>query len=178
MIKAMPGQVADPYSSTEHEGVLLKLRERLVEALRAVKFGKPARPTWLHGRDWDNWFPLFAVAEAVGWRERAESASLAVVKRPLEDLDLGERLLHDLHALFDGHERMHTEDIIKKLNENEELPWGRLNNGQGLNGHTLANMLSKFEVRPEPKPFRIKSTQARGYLRASFATVWKRYGVE
>jgi len=169
-----------PFSLTEHEAGLKELCGRGVVALTYMQFPKPVRPEWLHGRTWDNWAPLFVVAGAAGpaWQARAEAAALILTDTPLRDLDLEERLLHDIYRLLNGTERVHSESLATALNRDEELPWGQLNHGRGINTHILANMLGKFGIKPGAAPFRLNGgVPKRGYAKSVFVDAWARYGI-
>lgn len=193
MERAMPGQVEEPYSASRHEKKLKDLRGRLEAGLKQVMLVEPDQPEWLVGRDWDNWAPLWAIAATAGpeWLSKVEEAAGIVVKRALKDLDINERLLHDIYGVFEGRAavdypndpdkaaRIHSDSLVKKLNDDEDLPWGGLNNGKGLESRGLAARLAKFGITPEKTPFRIAGggPLGRGYSRARFEEPWKRYGI-
>jgi hypothetical protein len=103
---------------------------------------------------------------------------------PLQDRDLGERLLHAIYALFEGWkgedhpDRAFTHWIVEALNKDEEAPWHRFNSGRGMSNSDLYGMLSKFGIERERNAIRAGGgNQARGFLRHSFEDAWERYGV-
>ena len=76
----------------------------------------PDMPTQLKNRAADNWRPLLAIADALGWSERARDAARTFA-RTYHDEDAGVVLLEDLRAIFDrtGADRDTSEALIAAL---------------------------------------------------------------
>jgi hypothetical protein len=75
------------------------------------------------------WEALLAIADLAGgaWPTQARKAALELNKARVEaDPSLGIALLRDVRAIFNGTDRLWTEDLLKKLCELEESPWGDL----------------------------------------------------
>ena len=116
------------------------------------------------------------------WPEpRVEHASRLLTGMSSDELDLQERILHDIYALWDRQEwgdQVHSDCIVTLLNGDEDLPWRRWNNAKGMDRGDLNKMLKNHDIHPEKDPFRMPgSCPSRGFKRASFAAAWARYGV-
>jgi hypothetical protein len=136
---------------------------------------RPARVLGLRDRLQDVWAPLFAIADLGGadWPDRATAAALhlaAAGQEPTESLRV--RLLADIRLALGADLRLWTRDLVARLTEDSEAPWGDLR-GKPLTDRTLARFLKPFHVRP--KPIRIGDEVFRGFERAQFEDAWSRY---
>jgi hypothetical protein len=132
-------------------------------------------PETIQDRDADVWEPLIAVADLVGgeWPSRVRDAAVALVTASKEtEPTLGIRLLADLRVIFDTDNQLQTNTIVAALVGDEEGPWQDLR-GRPLDSRSLANLLKQYEVKPRQLWFGPR--QARGYARADFEDVWRRY---
>ena len=136
----------------------------------------PDRPEGLSDRAWDNWRPLFAIANAAGgnWPKRVRLAcrQLTGVQDEPEDTVL---LLTDLRALFSGDKRevWATTEVLDRLTEIEERPWRDWRYGRPLSPRQLAGLLKPFGIRP--KGFREAYSVFRGYATEDFENAFARY---
>ena len=138
------------------------------------------RPSWLNDRDCDNWSGLFAVANVAGsdWPERAERAARALSKKTDEARDYGERLIHDIRAVFEAQgwpEVIKSGDLCPRLNAIETSPWGDYRNGNGYNAHKLASMLRPFGIVPRQSRPEGGGIPVRGYWKTDLQPVFTRY---
>lgn len=151
--------------------------EAVLDALTEVD-----RPLWLSDRDCDNWSGLFAVAAIAGgeWPVRVEAAARQLAGNREDDGDEGERLVHDLRAVFDA---QGNPDVLQSgllctwLNAIETSPWGEKRNGQGLSPHDLARRLKPFDIQPGQRrnPQTSEHEPVRGYWLADLRPVFERY---
>jgi len=135
----------------------------------------PDMPPGIEDRDADVWEPLLAVADATGgdWLERARVAAVALVAESKAGTpSLGIRLLGDLSHVFDGHDVMSTEQILKALHSIDESPWDDLY-GKPLNPRGLAQRLRRYEV--SSTSVRVGDWTGKGYRRADLHDAWARY---
>jgi hypothetical protein len=131
-------------------------------------------PKGVEDRDADMWEPLLAVADCVGgkWPERARQAAVSLVSSAREaEPSLGIRLLSDLQIVFIT-EVMGTTAILKALHDLPESPWNDLK-GKPLNDRGLATRLRQYGIKS--KQVRTGDITLKGYDRADFFDVWKRY---
>jgi len=80
------------------------------------------------------------------------------------------RMLESCKQIFDrkDYSFIPTTELLDELASMEEEPWARWNR-EGLNAHSLARLLSNFNITP-------KSTgKIRGYSRNRFIEAWERY---
>jgi hypothetical protein len=145
--------------------------ERLVDA-------RPALPDELDDRAQDGWEPLLAIADLAGdaWPERARSAALALSgpeARKDEDASLTARLLADIHYVFseNGAERYRTADLIDKLCEIEESPWGDWY-GKTITAQGVSKLLRPFRIRT--MPVKVEGVTVRGYKVEQFSDAFHR----
>jgi putative DNA primase/helicase len=142
---------------------------------------EPAVPPGFRNRLAANWRPLLAIADAAGgsWPERARRAAVTIGSTK-SARSLGLLLLEDIKTVFDrlGVEKLHSEVIIKELCTDAEAPWAEFRGGKELSQKQLANLLRPFGVHSDP--LWVGTVCRRGYARASFEQLWKRYlgGVE
>lgn len=138
---------------------------------------EPEMPEGVTDRAADIWEPLLAIADLAGdeWAHRAREAAVYVVKgRVAEDQSVGVRLLVDVKAVMDGHDRIASKVLCDKLNELEESPWGGWSDGKGISQRDLAKRLKTYGV--ESKNVRLPDgSTPKGYVRADFVDPWSRY---
>lgn len=136
---------------------------------------EPEMPGGLADRPADVWEPLIVLGDyARGmWCDRLREAAVLLNKeRANRDPSLGALLLADCRRVFGDADRVTTEDLLGRLIDLEESPWGDLR-GQPLSARGLAQRLRKFEVRPGDHRF--GAGVRKGYLRADFHDAWIRY---
>lgn len=137
----------------------------------------PDLPAGVEDRNADVWEPLVAVAQLAGdrWLQRARDAALAFVTESRDEAPSnGVQLLRDLRQVFEGKERMLSEELVLELSQIPESPWRNLHyDGKPINARDLADML---------KPYGVKSTNIRkggkiqkGYYANDLADPWTRY---
>ena len=161
-------------------GVALRGRAETWAAvnLTALRGAEPELPEELHDRAQDGVEPLLAIAELAGsaYAEEARHAFVEVLEAE-EDYSLPMRLLRDTRTVFHAAgdpPQVHSAKLIEGLNGLEEAPW-KHRGEEGVTQNTVAWMLKKYDIHPEPRAIRIDGTQARGYKRAPFNDAWDRY---
>ena len=172
------GERVEPYRYRVHSHQGHQLRDALaawaagiVDDLAKVY---PDMPKGVEDRDADIWEPLLAIADTIGgeWPKRARAAAVSLVSAAREaEPSLGIRLLTDLHTIFNA-ELMATSAILKALHDLPEAPWSDLR-GKPINDRGLAVRLRQYGVKS--KQIRIGEITLKGYERADFIDVWKRY---
>ncbi|HXF73907.1 MAG TPA: DUF3631 domain-containing protein, partial [Actinomycetota bacterium] len=101
------------------------------EAVRVLRDADPALPEELRDRHAEAWWPLFAIADAAGgdWPERARRAAVALHagREGPETMSTGVLLLAHIRQAFEeaGKDRLPSAELLARLVENEEGPWGR-----------------------------------------------------
>ena len=182
MRRRAPTEYIEPYRRRIHAPEGEKLRVELARWTSAhesrLSEAWPEMPAGIVDREADVWEPLLAVADAAGqeWPELARSAARALVTEARESpASMGIRLLTDLFEIFNGHEVMSTDELLKALHGVEESPWDDLY-GKPLNPRGLAQRLRKYEV--GSKTVRLPVGVAKGYARADLWDVWQRYTPE
>ncbi|CAM5325815.1 MULTISPECIES: DUF3631 domain-containing protein [Streptomyces] len=187
MRKRAPNEHIEPYRQRTNGKEGHALRDRLAawaDQVRAqVTDAWPELPEGISDRPADVWEPLLAVAEAAGgtWPERARAACVELVAaaKDGEPASLGVQLLTDLRdRVFCGADRMPTAEILRKLHNLEDSPWGDMD-GRHLTPRSLAKMLKEYVTGAnEPirtRPIRTTSGTPRGYYAEDLADAWMRY---
>jgi len=111
----------------------------------------PTRPESLFNRGWDNWEPLFAIAEEAGgeWQVRLRRIADKLAAES-EDDSYRVQLLVDMRKVFrdmNDPEGLHSATIVERLNDFEESPWSDWGKGKGgLTTRHLAKLLKQFDV--------------------------------
>jgi putative DNA primase/helicase len=132
----------------------------------------------LDNRDADNWRPFLALASVAGggWVDQCRSAALMLTgtARTYAALTLPQQLLVDIKGLFDTWrwERVQTADLLRKLSDLEERPWGTYR-GKGLTADSLAFLLKQYGIKSSQ--FRFGETINRGFSRSDFEAAFTRY---
>jgi hypothetical protein len=133
----------------------------------------------LDGRVQDLWRPLFAVADTAGgeWPARARQAARELsTGEAREDEDLGVRLLADIRTIFtesEGHV-FKSADLIAKLAEIEESPWGDwAPTGKPITVQKLAGLLHRWRIKT--MSVWVDARTERGYKREQFENAWARH---
>jgi hypothetical protein len=157
-----------------------ELRDRIVKWLRPqlpyLRSLRPALPDELDDRAQDIWEPLLAIAQIVGgeWPERARLAALALSTGAAREDDSDTvQLLRDIYTVFEssGKDRFLTADLISKLVEIEESPWGDWQ-GKHISPQALSRLLKPYEIRT--MSIKIAGETVRGYKAEQFEEAWRR----
>jgi len=129
----------------------------------------------LINRNADNWRPLFAIADIIGfdWPERIREA--AAVLGPRESCSTSTVLLADIKAAFDEKnvDRLASADLCEALTAMEGRPWADWKAGKALTPNQLARLLKPFRVIPDS--VRVGNRTPKGYYRFQFEEPWQRY---
>jgi hypothetical protein len=173
------GERIESYRHRVHSHEGHQLRDALAAWAAGVvdELGRayPDMPEGVEDRDADVWEPLLAVADSIGgeWPKRAREAAVSLVSDAKEaEPSLGIRLLADCKAVFGEADAIFTHVILKALHDLAEAPWSDLK-GKPLNDRGLALRLRQYGIKS--KQVRIGETTLKGYERADFIDVWKRY---
>jgi hypothetical protein len=137
---------------------------------------RPDLPDELDDRAQDSWEPLLAIAALSGgdWPERARRAALELsTGEGREDDSLTARLLGDIFRVFSeaSEERLKTSELLARLCEIEESPWGDWY-GKQLSPQGLSRLLKPYRIRT--MPVRAHGEVVRGYKREQFADAFHR----
>jgi hypothetical protein len=174
-------ETIERFRRREAEPVASALRERLeawcepqIEALHGLW---PMLPDELDDRAQDVWEPLLALAMIAGgdWPERARLAAVELSSAEgREDDSLTARLLSDVHQVFEasGERRFRTGDLIEKLAEIEESPWGDWQGGKAISSQGLSKLLHPHRIKT--MPVWVDGQTVRGYKREQFEDAWLR----
>ncbi|MDM7490736.1 DUF3631 domain-containing protein [Rhodococcus sp. CSLK01-03] len=177
-----PGEVVHPFRERDAANEATEIREDLVDWVGdvAVKLAelRPVMPPGVVDRPAEVWEALLAIADQAGghWPVTAREACRHFVLKTESDQSLGVQLLADCRAVFNGRDRVTTEELIASLRRMDEAPWSDMH-GKLIDGRTLARLL---------KPYGIKSRDikhsdgkvTKGYFASGatgFADAWQRY---
>ena len=144
---------------------------------------EPDMPPALSNFTADNWRPLIAIADDLGYGEIARLAAVALTaNRP--DEDPGVILLGDIRAIFGrlGVDRLTSKVLIEALLALDDALWADWRGPNDdrpprkLNQSDMARLLRPFGIRPRTIRLGLQQTNtARGYLREQFETAWAAY---
>jgi uncharacterized protein DUF3631 len=156
------------------------LRDRLGDWLDPqvddLQGARPHLPDELDDRASDSWEPLFAIADLADgeWPERARRGALTLFNPDQrEDDSMTARLLADIHTVFEanGDERFKTGELIERLCEIEESPWGDWY-GKAITAHGLSKLLRPHRIKT--MPVWTEGQTVRGYKAEQFEEAWVR----
>ena len=175
MRKRHSGERVEAFRPRLNEAEGWQLRDLIANWAKDVHVDWPAFPVEIADRDADVWEPLLAIADAIGgaWPLRARVAGVALVADSREvEPSLGIRLLGDVRLAFGDADELSSKALLLALCEIEESPWSDIK-GKPLNERGLASRLRQYGLKS--RTVRVGSTTPKGYVRADFEDVWKRY---
>ena len=178
MRRRAPNEKILPYRRRDHAREGNALRDRLalwIASLSNLESARPEMPACIADRDADCWEPLLIIADSAGgsWPERARVSAVSLVSAArAASPSLGVRLLQDLRKVFGEEQAKFTIDIINKLVEMEESPWGDLK-GKPIDARRLSRLLEPYGV--TRKQVRIGEKTGKGYTREDLHDPWGRY---
>ncbi len=148
------------------------------ERMDMLADSRPTLPESLSNRQQDGAEPLLTIADAAGgeWPIRARAALVEILTgTAAEDQSVGVRLLADIRSVFNstGSDRIASGELLRKLIQDETLPWGEFANGKPLTLIGLARLLKPFGILP--RTIRAGQDTSKGYLKESFADAWARF---
>ena len=132
----------------------------------------------LNNRRFDVWENLLSLAKFASddWYEKALTVAEHLSKENDDDdsTDLGIQLLSNIREIV-TEKWIPSDDLCKKLNENEEWPWKEMGyREQPLTPTKLARLLRPFKIKPRNGRVDI-STVKKGYLKSDFESAWANY---
>jgi hypothetical protein len=182
MKRRAPGEEVERYRRREVLASAELILNNLVEwadhepTIDHLREARPELPGELSDRAADVWEPPFAIADMAGgeWPGRARDAAKVLSGRgEPEEETIGVRLLADCQGIFRDEKWISTADLLSRLHDLEEAPWGDWSRGNPISARKLSDLL---------RPFGIKSGQVRdgeqrhrGYPRQRFEDAWARY---
>jgi hypothetical protein len=176
-----------PYGINHPDPALDVAYGRILLWQREVKLNPdPEMPAALRNRFADNWRPLIATADSLGWGKQAREAMM-VFAREYQDADAKILLLRDIRRVFDMSkaDRLPSKtllDALYGLDGGES--WSEFSGVRGeqqphkLRSSELASMLRDFRIKSRviwPANRTATSKSAKGYLRRHFEDAWSRY---
>jgi hypothetical protein len=152
------------------------LREALDEFARGIS-GKirPERvsfPAGMEARDEDMWEILLAIANVIGWTERAETAAAWFSSERAEATEesAGILLLTEAAEILKDHKgKLSSDELRRELFNREGSPW----NDQGLTTSRMKAALKRYGIKP--KTIRLGAKTDKGYHIDQFEDVLLRH---
>lgn len=135
-------------------------------------------PAILDDRTAEAWEPLLAIADQAGGDWPASARTAATVLSGDEDPDeqsLGGLILEAVQVAFGDESQIRSRDLLKAINEREDLPFGAFRDGGGIDGRGLAKYLKPYRLK-KPQTLRFGDDETlKGYRREWFEEAWKRW---
>ncbi|WP_373492491.1 DUF3631 domain-containing protein [Parasphingorhabdus sp.] len=181
MRKRAAGESAERFQPRTHEpeadALKIQLADWAASIFSVAEVAQPVLPDCIADRGADVWGPLITVADLAGaaWPDAARIAATDAVlsAKASESPSLGAQLLADINTYFGDADRLTTADLLGKLLEDDEAPWGDLR-GRRIDARKLAVMLREYGIRS--CTIRMPNgTTPKGYKREEFHDAWKRY---
>jgi 5S rRNA maturation endonuclease (ribonuclease M5) len=174
MKRKRPADRVERFRAREVFDVGAELRNAISASVAArvddLRDARPLLPAELDDRAQDAWEPLLAIADLAAGDWPANARRSAVGLSAGRDLDegLGHRLLADCRLVFGIADHIPTSDLIERLSEIPDSPWGDYY-GKQITGRRIADLLRPYGIRAKHK--REGST----YFKADFEDSWARY---
>jgi Protein of unknown function (DUF3631) len=164
----------EPWRGRVHGSEAKELGERLSSWMQEAVFSWPEDMP-VQDRVADVWEALVMVADAAGghWPTTARMAAIDVSSDE-NKCSLGVVLLGDLQTLFNGRDKMRTEEILDELCSLPESRWRHLHgHGNAITDRDLSRLLKPYDIRS--KDVWVESRSAKGYSADDLRDAWERY---
>jgi putative DNA primase/helicase len=154
LTRSLPGQKPAKLPGNYFE-VMATIRRKCIrwalDNLDKVQLSTAQVPACGNDRAEDNWWPLFALAEAVGgiWPERVLSAYSIFTKSAADvEESAGHMLIEDISEILDDWKFPYilSRVLVEKLVELEDRPWCEWRRGKPLTQNSLAHLLKPYSV--------------------------------
>lgn len=185
--RAGPGDLLQPrldqYYVKREKELARKLTRFCLDSRAAFATADPEVPAQRHSRLFDNWRPLYAIAQVAGagWLERVNAAFTKLNAREDRDAESPRiRLLTDIRQILLDKGLIGQQVVITSaelasslhgIEDAEWQEWGRRQ--QPIAKSEVARLLRQFKIVPTVK--RLGPSTARGYWVPDFIPVFKRY---
>jgi len=133
----------------------------------------PDMPQLSSDRAMDNWSPLIAVADTIGWNEASRQAMIILNLESEDDIAIETKLLADIQEVFANKDRMFSSDLVQALISDEDNIWCEWKHGKPMTANSLSRLLKPYKI--NPKNMRIGLTVKKGYALSQFKDTFKRY---
>lgn len=144
--------------------------------IQSLREAEPEMIPGLYDRAQDNWSALFAIADAAGdkWGKRARDAA-AFLNGEAEDPSESVMLLRDIREIFEERDRIATSDLLDRLHQREERPWGMpvASGFHPWGPRQLGRILTSFRI--QSQTVKIAGAPVRGFYRHQFEPAWASY---
>lgn len=161
---------------SEFESLRQQLKRWSDDNLERLKNYKPNIPDSDNDRATDNWLPLFSIASLIGseWLIKLEEAFKSFGGDDEDNENISTLLLIDIKKIFaeTDTDKIHSSDLVTKLIELEDRPWGEYRHGKPITANTLARLLGSFGIKP--KQVRLGHNK-QGYYFSDFDDTFSRY---
>ena len=108
----------------------------------------------------------------MNWSTRGREAAVVLMTgEEREDDSVTVQLLRDLHEIFSTGDAYKTSDLLARLHEFEDSPWGDWS-GKPLSAHALSRLLKQYRIRT--MPVYAEGKTVRGYKVEQFADAFSR----
>ena len=139
---------------------------------------RPELPESIRDRAADIWEPLIAIADVAGgdWPGRARAAAIALTDAAKDatvktgsDIEL---LIHIREAFLNA-DKIHADELVRRLCNREESPWMDMGRGKSLTTAMLRERVRPYGVKS--RQVKIDGGNQRGYRLEDFHDAWKHY---
>ena len=172
-----PDEPVEPLRRRRAEAVTARLARRLAAWAHRTSVDEinvePPMPGRVVDRPADTWEPLVALGDLAGgtWPDRSRAACVRLLAAKAEDMPaVGVMLLTDLRTMFSSTDRLHSFDVVQRLNEDQERPWSTWNHGNGIRQVDLATRLRDYDV--HSRDVRVGDVVKRGYRAKDLHDAW------
>jgi hypothetical protein len=182
MRRKRAGQDVEDFFPSEIEATVTQLKTDLANwaagaADELAEWRRAERVPGLSDRQQEGWDPLLAIADHAGepWASAAREAAkeLTATTAHIADESHGQQLLAALAQMFEKEAALLSKDICDTLNKDEELPFGAMRRGEGMDPRMLASLLRPYNIRPQD--VWVNRASKKGYNAEAFDDAWARY---
>lgn len=161
---------------TTYDPVYLNIRQWAAHCNLDLHNADPEMPAMKNRRK-DNWRPLIAIADALGYGDAAREAMAQIDSRYEESP--GVLILRDIKSVFRDFHSMHSAYLAAELQKIETSPWSDWRgkdhsyHAHPITPNDIARLLRPFQIRP--RSVEIEGLNLKGYHRDDFNDVWAAY---
>jgi hypothetical protein len=142
----------------------------------ALGLVRPSMPDGFLNRTASNWQLMFAIADSLGEDAGARAREAAQQILGITDLtSAGVMLLRDIKSTFDRStlDYVTSKAIVDDLTSDPEKPWTEWSRGKPITEKGVAALLHEYRI--SSRTVGPRGATAKGYRKADFEDVWKRY---
>ena len=157
----------------KNKNIRSELMQWADDNFNGLKTSNPEIPKLSSDRAMDNWMPLLAVADSIGWGDVARQSTLILNDESEDEKSVETKLLEDIREIFGNETRMFSKELVFALVADMDNIWCEWRHGNPMTANSLSRLLKPYKI--HPKTMRIGTVRRKGYEITQFEDSFSRY---